>query len=277
VTSPPEGVLSEDNQQALWNLHETSGKCLEYRRAYGAPRVHDLAVLPARTFAETVPQSPFPEVSPGLPACMPKGRQIARLNEPVVVDAAPPPLQSLDEASLRHYALVYGSHPGEEMVDFAAAWFARHLSAHRADPNGPDGEMLVDRMVEWAGAKALTRRIQVGGDRGPVVFALSTLASSILNAYVDLAPAMAPEQREVVGPWLNRFMRTLVANHDVFRTQNHAAGWSLMLATWALQPATSMPCSMRSTRTSLRSTICARTAALRRIIREAARGLVTTT
>jgi hypothetical protein len=233
--SRPKGVLSSKNLQALWNVHKTSRSCLEYKKAFGVPKTFSLPKLSDNAFASMQPQAVFPAAEPDLPACLPQGFQIARLNERVTVDAVPPPLRGFDAATVRNYALVYGAdHPQEDIVDFAGAWFARHLSSYRANPSGPDARLLIDAMVEWAEAGAISRNIQIDGNRGPVVFAVSTLGSAIVNAYAELAPLMSPEEREVVGPWLHRFMSVVAASRDDFRTHNHQAGWSLMLATWGL-------------------------------------------
>jgi hypothetical protein len=232
VTSVPQGVLSEENLHALWDLHETSKVCLEYRKVYGSGRTYKLPTLSAKSFA-AAPQSVFPAAPAGLPACTPTGRQIARLNEPVHADVVPPPMSGLDNKAVQNFTRVYGVHEGEEAFDMAGAWFARHLASYRADPSGPEGRAVIDAMVAWAKGKALTKGIMVGGN-GPVIFAVATLASSILNAYADVAPVMTAEEREVVGPWLNKFMIALAGHADEFRTQNHAAGYGLMIATWGL-------------------------------------------
>ena len=232
IVTPPKGVLSPADQQAYWNLHLTSKVCLEYRPSYGKPYTLNLRMQPAAKFL-AAPQSPFPAPS-RVASCVPMGPQTMRLQEPVVSETPPEPPKRLSAALVDEYAHHYGHHDDEVNVDNAGYWFASHLALHRAFPDGPEGRMLIDTLAKWARVRSYMGSIQVGGDKGPVIFAQATEIATMLNAYADLAPEMTADERTLIGPWLNAIMIKIAGNTDDFPTQNHEAGWGLMTAIWGL-------------------------------------------
>lgn len=230
VTGLPPIVPSKANTETFWNLHKTSPTCLPERPELGPSMSIKLEVLSPQVFTDMRPDAIYPAPTGKLESCRWQRPLTVRLGDRLPEDA-PPPVPVTDPEEAKRLSEVYGSN--DVAVDIASMWFIMRLTDRRYDPEGTAGEELKARLVEWAKAGAYSTP-DVQGDNGTVTFTYATAMAGLLNAYVETAPTMTPDERAIVGPWINKMMVKIAGASEPFRTQNHEAGWGLMTAMWGL-------------------------------------------
>ena len=211
ATSKPSGVLSKTSTEKLWTAYETAGECFNHP-TYGEGKGYKLRRIKAADFAKMEWTDPFSPKSPSSGS--------ASLSE------GPKPLTSvvLDET--------YGERNVD--VDAASNWFRRALVVLRQGASAEAAEEVKDTLLSWSSADALSSGIHVSwGDR-PVDWQVMTLISAILGTVAAASPQFSPDERAIVGPWVNRLAAEVAASHWKDRQDNKAYFAAYITTVWAI-------------------------------------------
>ena len=211
VSSKPRGVLSNSQTTKLWTAYETAGECHDHP-VYGEGKGYRLKVQRASTFAKSEWRFPFHPPAPT------SGRAS-------VSGSRPPPLKVvvLDEA--------YGEQ--NAAVGYAANWFGSASSALLRGASAKTKTAIRQTLVEWARADALKGGIQVSWGNKPVDWQVMTLISAIVTTTAAMALEFTPEERALIGPWLNKLVGKVAASRWSARQDNKAYMTAYITMVWA--------------------------------------------
>lgn len=216
LVSEPEGILSQKDQERLWDAYTTVSECMDHP-SYGKVLPLQLSRREKAFFTERAWVSPFTnvrgaaqcEVSPG------------RLNPP-----APIPKVTLDEE--------YGERQFD--VDTAAKWFRRLTTYVRYADDPIARTLLKQGILDWAKAGGLGSGIHLSYAKKPVDYQMATAIAAILAATAELAADFSADERAVVGDWLGDLVAQVAASQYQFRTDNkmymdvyYTVLWGLMI------------------------------------------------
>jgi hypothetical protein len=221
LISEPEGILSSKDQAKLWDAYKTAKACFEHP-TYGAGSAQLVDTLATERFNTEAWSSPFTTVV-GAPTCTidPGNISVPRVVSTVTIDEA------------------YGQRVAS--VDIAAAWF-RRLTAYVRLTNDPVAKsQLKQGVLEWASGKGLAEGIHVSWGHKPVDWQMMTTILAILSATAQLADDFGPEERAVVGPWLNDLVKQSAAGYWKDRQDNKALMRTYIALIWGLMTGDDKP------------------------------------
>ena len=211
VSGQPRGVLSNSQTNRLWTAFETARFCGEHP-VYGEGRGYRLKTRSASVFARSEWRFPFYPPARASGAAMVAGSPPA----PVVAIV-------LDEN--------YGAQ--NAAVGYAANWFSGASAALLRGASANTKAAIRQTLVDWARAEALKRGIQVSWGNQPVDWQVMTLISSIVTTTAAMAPEFTPEDRALIGPWLNKLVRKVAASRWSARQDNKAYMTAYITLVWA--------------------------------------------
>jgi hypothetical protein len=212
LVSEPEGILSPRNTQRQWDAYKTAKECFDMP-TIAADKPQKVAKLSAEHFAGIPWTSPFTSVRGARQCAMFAGRI-----EP------PKPIQSvrLDER--------YGERMPD--VDQAADWFRRMPTFLRMSDDPVARALIKYAMLDWARANAFAKGIVTS--YGAVDYTVMSTIASILAATGEVAADFTAEERQIVGPWLNRLVSTVGDNRYIHRSDNKAYMRAYITLLWGL-------------------------------------------
>lgn len=203
VTSPPSGVLSPRDTEAQWNAYKTAPECFEHP-SFAEGTGFPLTILRPEVVGSLQWRSPFTQAI-SAPACSIAPVDFGR-------PPAPIPVVTLDEA--------YGERQIE--VEIAAEWFMKAATYVRFSGDPVARDALRQTLVSWAEADSLGEGINVSwGDR-PVDYQMITTITALMATAAEVIPDLSPEDKTVVGPWLNRLAAAVTNSHWSDRQDNKA-------------------------------------------------------
>ena len=213
VSSNPDGVLSQSRLEAFWRTADRGKECqagLDYARGKALP----VTTYSAEALAAAEWRSPYVV-------------ELGDFPSPFVTKKFPPPITevSLNEA--------YGARVYE--VDQAREWFlATAVNALHPTRRSEYRLGLRQALVEWAQADALSKGIRVSWGKRPVDWQVLTLIGALINSTALLADDLTPQEKAIVGPWVNRLAREIGNSYWASRQDNKAYMRSYYLALWAV-------------------------------------------
>lgn len=192
LAGEPRGVLPAATLRRLWNAYKTAKECFVFPN-YDPPTVEHVDTLSAQRLRAQPWSSPFSRVT-GAPAC---ASTPAKLYGP-----APIPVVKLDER--------YGERVPS--VDIAETWFRRMATYVRYTDDPVAKSVLKKAILDWAEAGSLGKGIHVSWGKKPVDYQMMSAIVSILAATAELSDDFGPEERVVVGSWLNSLVKQSAAS-----------------------------------------------------------------
>jgi len=214
LSSEPAGILSDRDQQRLWEAYTTAPECFEHP-TYGEGTPLGVPKLTADQFGAEAWKSPYTAVR-GAAQCQ-SGPGSLVIPRPIAV-------VKLDEA--------YGERQHD--IDIAATWFRRLTTYLRLTDDPVARTQLKQGVIEWARAGALGKGIHVSWGAQPVDYQMMAAILSILSATAEVAADFSAEERTIVGPWLNRLVAEMGASHWKDRSDNKAYMRTYAALIWGL-------------------------------------------
>ena len=211
VSSKPPGVLSKYDTEQLWTAYQTADECFKHPD-YGKGKGYRLKLQKEAAFLKTVWRNPFYPDSPKSGSAS--------------VGAVPPnPLTVviLDES--------YGERNSQ--VENTAKWFRSASNALRQGASENTKNLIRRTLTNWAQAGALAHGINVSWGSKPVDWQVMTLISALVTTAAAMAPDFSPEDRALIGPWLNGLIKKVSASHWKDRQDNKAYMTAYITIVWA--------------------------------------------
>ena len=222
VTSTPEGVLSKQATQALWNAYKTTNHCKRHP-VFGAARALPVRINSADSYSAVPWVNPFPF-----------GPDTWRYCGQRATSAGPEPILRvrLNEA--------YGERVGA--VDDAITWFSDAASGIRNSRVTEDMfgagprqiEALKATLIAWAEADAFRKGIRVSWGARPVDWQATVLITAIVTATATIAEDLTPEDRMTLGPWLASLVADVGNSTWRHRSDNHHYFQMYLAMVWGL-------------------------------------------
>ncbi len=214
LTSEPKGILPQATLDKLWDAYKTAKECFAHPN-YDPGVDHSVATLPISRFQETEWHSPFTSIR-GAASCT---ETAGSLYAP-----APIPKVTLDE--------VYGNR--NQPVDVAEEWF-RRLTTYIRLTNDPLARKLVkDALLDWAKNNSLGAGIRVSWGAKPVDYQMVTAIMAVLTATAEVADDLTPDDRAIIGPWLNGLVKASSESRWKDREDDHVFLSAYMRLVWGL-------------------------------------------
>ncbi len=212
LVSEPAGILSARDTQRQWDAYKRAKECFDMP-TIAPDKALKVAKLSAQHFASVPWVSPFTPVRGAKQCAMFAGR----------IDPPEPILSvKLDERY------------GERMVnvDRAADWFRRLPTFLRMSDDPVARSLVKIAVLDWAKANAFAKGIVTS--YGAVDYTVMSTIASILAATGEVAPDFTAEERQVVGPWLNRLVATVGNNKYTHRSDNKVYMRAYIALLWGL-------------------------------------------
>jgi hypothetical protein len=214
LSSEPAGILSDRDQKRLWEAYSTAPKCFDHP-TYGEGRPLIVPKLTSKELGEESWTSPYTAV---------RGAAQCQTSAGSLVIPRPITTVRLDEA--------YGERQHD--VDIAATWFRRLTTYLRLSDDPVVRTQLKQGIIEWARAGGLGKGIHVSWGAKPVDYQMMAAILSILSATAEVARDFSPEERAIVGPWLNALVAEMGASHWKDRSDNKAYMRTYAALIWGL-------------------------------------------
>ncbi len=212
VSGRPRGVLSQSQTAKLWAAYQTASECFDHP-TYGEGKGYRLRVQNAAAFSQSSWHSPFRPISPHVGGAHVSG-------------APPSPLTAvnLDER--------YGE--SNAAVERSLRWFSSATKAIRRGADARSKEIIRNALTDWAQSNALNQGIHVSWGDKPVDWQVLALISAIATTTAAMAEEFSPEDRAIIGPWLNGLVAEVAASQWLTRQDNKAYMTSYIALVWAL-------------------------------------------
>ena len=212
LTSEPKKVLSKSKTKALWNVHKKAKECFEHP-TYGEGFGYKLTKQKEDYFIKNEWIAPFYKLSD-------EGKHKIGLSR------APKPLEiiKLDES--------YGEEVAE--ANFAMNYFQEAAYAGRVSNNEENISKIKTVLLDWAKKDALRKGINVSWGKKPVDWQMMVLINSILTTTAVIADKLDPEERKILGPWLNNLVKKVAKSRWKDRQDNKAYLTSYIAMIWGL-------------------------------------------
>jgi hypothetical protein len=224
VTSEPHSLSTQAQRDRVWNEYRTNSAC--FTGGPDIPRVpHELKLFSGEDFAALAPRSAFPPPQKGLASCQLVANQEAPLQ---AFDPKAKPAPIVSAGTLERYGL------GLDDLRQAAAWFQTGIVAHRHSPDPVIASALIDALVDWADANALSENIIEHEGSDDLKFDVTLTIGATLIAAVELAELMTAQQQAAILPWINRNVARLAAVKIQARPSNHDNLFNYFTAIWGI-------------------------------------------
>ena len=192
LTSEPKKVLSKSKTKALWNVHKKANKCFEHP-TYGEGFGYKLTKQKEDYFIKNEWITPFFKLSD-------------EDKHKIGLSRAPKPLEiiKLDES--------YGEEVAE--ANFAMKYFQEAAYVGRAGNKEENIDKIKTVLLDWAKKDALRKGINVSWGKKPVDWQMMVLINSILTTTAVIADKLDPEERKILGPWLNNLVKKVAKSRS---------------------------------------------------------------
>ncbi|MEO5807889.1 alginate lyase family protein [Devosia sp.] len=204
VTSEPSGVLSPAATEKLWSLYKHISECLIFDTVPGGKAVSfPMTVLRPQELISASWHTPFSNQVIGAPAC--------KIDVPNFSYPPPPiPVVKLDER--------YGER--QATVDNALVWFERAATYVRYSGDPVARTALKAAIIKWAETNSLTKGINVSWGSKPIDYQMLATVLGLLTATSEVAQDLSPQERVIVGTWLNGLIKNAADSRWKDRTDN---------------------------------------------------------
>lgn len=211
----PDGVLSAQKIQRLWDAYKTAPVCFEHPE-FGRHPALRVATSSAKSLGLVEWRSPFTNAK-GNKSCLADHPNFNRPPQPI-------PTVKLDED--------YGDRQVE--VDLAMSWFRAATTFARLSEDPIARQVLKQAIYDWAKAGSLSEGIHVSwGDR-PVDYQMMVMILDLVNATSEISNDLNAEEKAVIGPWLGGLVAEASKSRWKDRQDNKEYMRSYISLIWAL-------------------------------------------
>ena len=215
ITSRPRKRLSTSEQNSLWTAYQNINQCFDHP-TYGRGHSLKISQFTKADFFNQSWKSPFQKTkSTGQKYCTTKN---------IINGLEPIKSIQLDEA--------YGQELSE--LNNARLWFSYKTSNMQYSHKKEDIEEVRRTILKWAGVNALSAGINVSWGNQPVDWQVLTTIISIVTAVASISESLSPDDREVIGVWLQKLMKKVSLSYWKDRQDNKAYMVAYLTMLWGL-------------------------------------------
>lgn len=210
VVSQPRTVLSKTDTERLWSAYRTAETCMDHT-VYGAGQGFSIETKSSISFENSPWHNPF-------------FREEALAGSAKISGRNPNPIIIVDLVE------AYGERLGA--VDYARQWFTNANQLMLRETNIQSREQVKQVLLDWASQDALSKGIHVSWGTKPVDWQIMSLISSILVSASIIGPDLTPNERVLIGQWLNPLVRDVAKSSWRHRQDNKAYMAAYITLVW---------------------------------------------
>ena len=211
TTSIPHGVLSQGMIERQWNAYKTSSQCLSHNG------IESAAIKVLKLSDESLEKNTWNNIfikTEKEQSCQIEV-SMAKLSPLVALNPGPN----------------YGDR--QLSIDIANYWLYKQSSLVRYSRSMEEKVKLKTTILDWAQQNALNKGIDEPG-RKFLDWQITTLIISLLTATGEVAEDFTPEERVIVGKWLNQLMIKVGQQQFQYSSHNKEYLRAYTLLLWAL-------------------------------------------